>query len=147
MSGSEGSERARLGCVAFRPTLDGLDAARASSLGRGAEDWDAAWAEGKQLSLAEAIAYARRRRGRRDRAPAGWGSLTPAELNVANLAAGGLSNPQIAARLFVSRATVKMHLSSVYLKLRVPTRTELAAAMATHAPPSPSPGTSQPVRT
>ena len=141
------AERARLGCVALRSTLDGLEAARASSLERGAEDWDVAWAEGKQLSLAEAIAYARRRRGRRDRAPAGWGSLTPAELDVATLAAGGLSNPQIAARLFVSRATVKMHLSSVYLKLRVANRTELAAVMATHAPPSPSPGTSQPVRT
>ncbi len=106
-----------------------------------------AWAEGEQLSLAEAIAYARRRRGRRDRAPAGWGSLTPAELDVATLAAGGLSNPQIATRLFVSRATVKMHLSSVYLKLRVANRTELAAAMATNALPSPSPGTSRPVRT
>jgi DNA-binding CsgD family transcriptional regulator len=141
------AERARLGCVALRSTLDGLEAARASSLERGAEDWDVAWAEGEQLSLAEAIAYARRRRGRRDRAPAGWGSLTPAELDVATLATGGLSNPQIAARLFVSRATVKMHLSSVYLKLRVANRTELAAAMATRAPPSPSPGTTQPVRT
>ena len=129
------AERARLGCVALRSTLEGLEAARASSLERGTEDWDVAWAEGEQLSLAEAIAYARRRRGRRDRAPAGWGSLTPAELDVATLAAGGLSNPQIAARLFVSRATVKMHLSSVYLKLRVANRTELAAAMATHAPP------------
>ena len=74
------AERARLGCVALRSTLDGLEAARASSLERGTEDWDMAWAEGEQLSLAEAIAYARRRRGRRDRPAAGWGSLTPAEL-------------------------------------------------------------------
>ena len=142
------AERARLGCVALRSTLDGLEAARAGSVERTApQDWDAAWEEGEQLSLAEAIAYARRRRGRRDRPPAGWGSLTPAELDVATLAAGGLSNPQIAARLFVSRATVKMHLSSVYLKLRVANRTELAAVMATHASPSPSPGTSRPLRT
>jgi predicted ATPase/DNA-binding CsgD family transcriptional regulator len=140
------AERARLGCMALRPTVEGLEAARASSLGRGAEDWDVAWAEGEQLSLAEAIAYARRRRGRRDRPPAGWGSLTPAELDVATLAAGGLSNPQIAARLFVSRATVKMHLSSVYLKLRVANRTELAAAMATHASPSQSSRTSRALR-
>jgi hypothetical protein len=35
----------------------------------------------------------------------------------------------------------------VYLKLRVANRTELAVAMATHAPPSPSPGTSRPVLT
>jgi len=143
------AERARLGCVALRSTLDRLEAARESSLERRAEDWDVAWAEGEQLSLAEAIAYARRRRGRRDRAPAGWGSLTPAELDVATLAAGGLSNPQIATRLFVSRATVKMHLSSVYLKLRVANRTELAAWMARHASSSPSPSTetSRPLRT
>ena len=140
------AERTRLGCVALRSTLDELEAARASSLAGGNDDWDVAWAEGEQLSLAEAIAYARRRRGRRDRAPAGWGSLTPAELDVATLAAGGLSNPEIAARLFVSRATVKMHLSTVYMKLRVANRTELAAAMATHSPPSPSPGMSQPLR-
>jgi len=41
---------------------------------------------------------------------------------------------------------VKMHLSTVYMKLRVANRTELAAAMATHSPPSPSPGMSQPLR-
>jgi predicted ATPase/DNA-binding CsgD family transcriptional regulator len=144
------AERARLGCVALRSTLQGLEAARARSVGRdGQAAWDAAWAEGEQLSLAEAIAYARRRRGRRGRPSAGWGSLTPAELDVATLAAGGLSNPQIATRLFVSRATVKMHLSSVYLKLGVANRTELAARMATHASSSPSPstGTNRPLRT
>jgi predicted ATPase/DNA-binding CsgD family transcriptional regulator len=143
------TERARLGCVALSSTVSGLQQARASSLRReGPAAWDAAWAEGEQLSLAEAIAYARRRRGRRDRPSAGWGSLTPAELDVATLAAGGLSNPQIAARLFVSRATVKMHLSSAYLKLRVANRTELAAAVATHATSSPSSsaGTSRPLR-
>jgi DNA-binding CsgD family transcriptional regulator len=113
----------------------------------GAAVWEAAWTEGEQVSLAEAIAYARRRRGRRDRPPAGWGSLTPAELDVASLTTGGLSNPQIAARLFVSRATVKMHLSSVYLKLRVANRIELAAVMATRGSPSPLPETSRPLRT
>jgi hypothetical protein len=70
LAGAAEAERARLGCVALRSTLDALKAARASSLERGTEDWDVAWAEGEQLSLPEAITYAPRRRGRRDRAPA-----------------------------------------------------------------------------
>ena len=60
------------------------------------------------------------------------GSLTPAERDVAQLAASGMSNPEIAAKLFIARGTVKMHLSNVYRKLGVANRTELAAAMATH---------------
>lgn len=41
-----------------------------------------------------------------------------------------MTNPQIASRLFMSRSTVKMHLSSVYVKLQVANRTELARATA-----------------
>ncbi|MGH3599247.1 MAG: response regulator transcription factor, partial [Pseudonocardiaceae bacterium] len=74
--------------------------------------------------------YAQRGRGPRDRPPRGWSSLTPAEREVAELAGEGISNPQIAAQLFMSRSTVKMHLSSVYLKLQVANRTQLAGAMA-----------------
>ncbi len=134
LAAAAGAARARLGCAPLQTTLGRLDAARVRSIEiAGAAAWDAAWAEGEQLSLADAIAYARRGRGRRDRPPAGWGSLTPAELDVATLAASGLSNPQIASRLFISRATVKMHLSSVYLKLHVANRTTLAAAMAIHS--------------
>jgi len=43
------------------------------------------------------------------------------------LVAEGLSNPEIGARLFMSRSTVKTHLSHVYAKLGVANRTELAA--------------------
>ncbi|MGH3479515.1 MAG: response regulator transcription factor, partial [Nocardioidaceae bacterium] len=57
----------------------------------------------------------------------GWGSLTPTEREVVGLVVSGLTNPEIAARLFVSRATVKTHLSHVYAKLGVANRTELAA--------------------
>ena len=49
------------------------------------------------------------------------------------MAATGISNPQIAAELFIARSTVKMHLSNVYLKLGVANRTELARATAARA--------------
>jgi DNA-binding CsgD family transcriptional regulator len=54
-------------------------------------------------------------------------SLTPAELEVVRLAVDGLSNPEIGARLYMSRSTVKTHLSHAYAKLGVANRTELAA--------------------
>ena len=85
------------------------------------------WAEGANLSLDDAVAYARRARGTRDRPSTGWASLTPTELDVVRLVAEGLTNPEIGSRLFISRATVKTHLSHVYAKLDVSNRTELAA--------------------
>jgi DNA-binding CsgD family transcriptional regulator len=38
-----------------------------------------------------------------------------------------MTNPEIGARLFISRGTVKIHLSHIYAKLDVRNRTELAA--------------------
>ncbi|MDX2973234.1 helix-turn-helix domain-containing protein, partial [Kribbella solani] len=78
------------------------------------------------LSLDEAVAYARRARGTRGRPSSGWPSLTPTEHQVADLAVEGLTNPQIADRLFMSRGTVKTHLAHIYTKLSVANRTELA---------------------
>ena len=48
------------------------------------------------------------------------------------LLAQGLTNPQIAERLFISRATVKTHLIHVYSKLGVSTRSQLAADATRH---------------
>jgi DNA-binding CsgD family transcriptional regulator len=48
---------------------------------------------------------------------------------VAELAADGLSNPQIAQALFVTRKTVETHLGHVYRKLGVSGRSELPRAL------------------
>ncbi|MGH2914359.1 MAG: LuxR C-terminal-related transcriptional regulator [Solirubrobacteraceae bacterium] len=134
LAAAAGGARARLGCAPLPRSARRVAAARALFVDRdGDGPWESAWAQGETLALADAIAYARRRRGSRARPASGWDSLTPAELEVAELAASGISNPQIAARLFMSRSTVKMHLSSVYLKLRIANRTELAGSIATHA--------------
>jgi DNA-binding CsgD family transcriptional regulator len=58
------------------------------------------------------------------------GSLTRAELKVAELVAEGLTNRQIAELLFVSPRTVDTHLSHVYRKLEITSRAKLAALMA-----------------
>ena len=79
------------------------------------------------LEWHEAAAYAARARGRRQRPRHGWESLTPTELQVAELVADGQTNPQIAQRLLMGRATVKTHLEHVFTKLGVRSRAELAA--------------------
>ena len=123
------STRARLSCAPVLGMTERLDSARARLAAQAGDCWDAAWAQGEQAAPADAIAYARRGRGRRRRSTAGgWPSLTDTERDVALLAASGKTNPQIAEQLFIARGTVKMHLSSVYRKLDVANRTELAGA-------------------
>ena len=92
----------------------------------GANDFDAAWAQGAALSIPEATAYAQRGRGERKRASSGWASLTRAELDVVKLVSEGLGNKEVAARLFVSPRTVQAHLTHVYNKLGLTSRVQLA---------------------
>jgi DNA-binding CsgD family transcriptional regulator len=80
-----------------------------------------------QLTAQAAVSYARRSRGPRRRPEHGWDSLTPTEREVVRLVADGLSNPDIADRLFISRATVKTHLAHVFTKLDVISRAPLVA--------------------
>ena len=60
------------------------------------------------------------------RRPSPSGELSPAERRVAELAGNGLANKEIAAALFVSVKTVEGHLSHVYAKLGLRSRTQLA---------------------
>jgi DNA-binding CsgD family transcriptional regulator len=94
------------------------------------EDLDAALGEGRGLDPFEAVAWARRARGERKRPPGGWESLTPTELEVVRHAADGLTNPEIGEEMFITRGTVKTHLSHIYTKLGLQNRSELAAQAA-----------------
>jgi DNA-binding CsgD family transcriptional regulator len=62
-------------------------------------------------------------------APAPVGALTPSEARVAQMAAEGMTNRDIAQALFVTQKTVEMHLGSVYRKLGVHSRRALPAAL------------------
>jgi pimeloyl-ACP methyl ester carboxylesterase/DNA-binding CsgD family transcriptional regulator len=64
---------------------------------------------------------------RRRRPSTGWESLTEAELDVVRLLTEGLTNQQIATRLYVSPRTVQTHVAHVFAKLGVSRRTEVAA--------------------
>ena len=127
------AERARreLGFVAW-PAQRAAIAGLASRLGRalGERELERARSEGAALEPGDAVAWLRRARGARKRPGHGWESLTPTEVEVVRQAAAGLTNPQIAERLFIARATVKTHLSHVYAKLGVRNRSQLAAQAA-----------------
>jgi DNA-binding CsgD family transcriptional regulator len=60
----------------------------------------------------------------------GVASLTPSERRVAEMAAEGPTNREIAQALFVTQRTVEVHLTSIYRKLAISSRSQLAAALA-----------------
>jgi DNA-binding CsgD family transcriptional regulator len=65
-------------------------------------------------------------RAKHRQARSGWDSLTPAETKIAELVEGGLSNPEIAAKLLLSRRTVATHVSHILKKLDVHSRIDIA---------------------
>jgi DNA-binding CsgD family transcriptional regulator len=108
----------------------------------GDDEFAAAWTAGTVLSTEQALAYVSRARGERKRPSSGWASLTPTELQVAKLVTTGLTNPEVGARLFISRGTVKTHLEHIYAKLGLHSRAQLAAEatrrlVQRHAEPTP----------
>jgi DNA-binding CsgD family transcriptional regulator len=65
----------------------------------------------------------------RRRLASGAGALTPSERRIAELAAAGSQNREIAETLFVTTATVEYHLRNAYRKLGITSRTQLAEAL------------------
>jgi predicted ATPase/DNA-binding CsgD family transcriptional regulator len=105
-----------------------------SRLGEAA--WEEALAEGRARGLQEAIEYAlsedepsatppssSTRHSSAPSAPEHPAGLTSREVEVLSLVANGMTNAQVAQRLFVSPRTVHRHLNSVYHKLGVRSRT------------------------
>jgi DNA-binding NarL/FixJ family response regulator len=89
---------------------------------------DAAWDAARVASRMRSLGMRRGSRGSRQRSKVGWDALTPSERAVVELVAHGLSNPDIAERLFLSRHTIKAHVSSALAKLQMTSRIELARA-------------------
>jgi DNA-binding CsgD family transcriptional regulator len=81
------------------------------------------------VQIAEHEIAASGERRRRRTLLSGPEALTPTERRVASLAATGLSNPDIARRLYVTRKTVEMHLGNAYRKLRINSRADLQSAL------------------
>ena len=59
----------------------------------------------------------------------GWGSLTPAEEAVSELVAEGLTNREVAEKLYLSPHTVDSHLRHIFRKLDITSRVQLARLM------------------
>ncbi|MFL5885651.1 MAG: LuxR C-terminal-related transcriptional regulator, partial [Thermoleophilaceae bacterium] len=81
--------------------------------------------------LAERARQELRAAGGRPRRPrtSGVEALTASERRIAAMAARGMSNPEIAQALFVTKKTVEAHLGGAYRKLGIRSRTQLAGAL------------------
>ncbi len=118
-------------------TVDGGDTDEGVEvLGRALEVYahaGAAWDAGRVRGRLRALGV-RRRLVTVQRPGRGWAAMTDSELAVARLVAQGLTNREVAERLFVSQHTVSGHLRHVFAKLDVNSRVELTRLAAVHDP-------------
>ncbi|MEV6894760.1 AAA family ATPase [Kribbella sp. NPDC051137] len=81
-----------------------------------------------QVKMCHPLRWADEYAGRRQRSAKRWDALTGTERAVADLVARGLTNREVAARVFLSPHTVSFHLRKVYRKLGIRNRVELTRA-------------------
>jgi DNA-binding CsgD family transcriptional regulator len=91
------------------------------------EGLSASWDLARAAARLRSLGLRPGRRGPRKRPKSGWDSLTATELTVVRLITEGLSNPEIAERMFISRGTVHTHVSHILAKLGLGSRVALAA--------------------
>jgi DNA-binding CsgD family transcriptional regulator/tetratricopeptide (TPR) repeat protein len=91
------------------------------------ERLEASWDLARAAARLRALGIRPGRRGPRQRPKSGWDSLTTTEHKVVQLVAEGLSNPEIAERMFISHGTVHTHVSHILAKLGLRSRVGLAA--------------------
>lgn len=108
--GANGASRTHGPCCGFRATPSKRLDARRGAIKRG-------------------VSCARRASAGRRRAPEARDQLTPQELQIAQLAAEGLSNREIGQRLFLSHRTISTHLYRVFPKLGITSCAELSGAL------------------
>jgi DNA-binding CsgD family transcriptional regulator len=108
-----------------RPDHD-ADVARARERSE-PEQFARAWRDGTEMGVEEAVAYASKRRGRGRGSSSGRTALSDMERQVVELVRQGLTNAEVAERLFTSPETVKTLLSRAFAKLGVRSRRRLRA--------------------
>lgn len=105
-----------------------LDAARRQALDRlGAKGrGEAAWTEGQNMTTAEALEYALGGERPPEQALTDVGMLSRREREVVTMVASGMTNKEIAQRLFIAERTAEGHVERIRNKLGVRSRTEVA---------------------
>jgi non-specific serine/threonine protein kinase len=96
--------------------------------------WTAAWIEGRAMSLEQAVSYALEQEPASDPAAPEphLAGLSAREVDVLRLVATGLTNAEVADRLFLSSRTVDWHMGSIYRKLEIHSRAEATRFAAEH---------------